>query len=51
MSYEYVDKNRTGDHICYISDVSKMRAHYPSWDITKGLEETFQEIFEAWKRR
>jgi CDP-paratose 2-epimerase len=51
MSYEYIDKNRTGDHICYISDRSKMRAHYPSWNITKGLEETFLEIFEAWKRR
>jgi CDP-paratose 2-epimerase len=51
MLYEYIDKNRTGDHICYISDLAKMRAHYPSWDITKGLEETVQEIFEAWKRR
>jgi CDP-paratose 2-epimerase len=51
MLYEYIDKNRTGDHICYISDLSKMRAHYPNWDITKGLDETFREIFEAWKRR
>jgi CDP-paratose 2-epimerase len=51
MSYEYIDKNRVGDHICYISDLSKIRAHYPSWNITKGLEETFLEIFEAWKRR
>ena len=51
MSYEYIDKNRVGDHICYISDLSKIRAHYPSWNITKGLEDTFLEIFEAWKRR
>ncbi|MEY2608127.1 MAG: CDP-paratose 2-epimerase [Verrucomicrobiota bacterium] len=51
MAYEYVDRNRTGDHICYISDLSKMRTHYPSWDITKGLTETFQEIYEAWRRR
>ena len=28
-SYEYVDKNREGDHICYISDLRKMKAHYP----------------------
>jgi hypothetical protein len=28
-----------------------MRAHYPSWDITKGLETTFQEIYEAWRNR
>ena len=29
MIYEYVDKNRSGDHICYISDLSKMTTHYP----------------------
>jgi CDP-paratose 2-epimerase len=47
MSYEYVDQNRKGDHICYISDLSKMRSHYPKWDITKGLEEIFVEIYRA----
>ena len=51
MLYEYVDKNRTGDHICYISDLSKMKAHYPSWNITKGLDTTFQEIYESWRKR
>jgi CDP-paratose 2-epimerase len=51
MSYEYVDQNRKGDHICYISDLSKMRSHYPKWDITKGLRTTFEEIHEAWLRR
>jgi CDP-paratose 2-epimerase len=45
--HEYVDQNREGDHICYISDLSKMRAHYPSWDISKSLTEIFEEIFEA----
>ena len=38
MRYEYVDENRIGDHICYISDLSKMRRHYPQWDITKTLD-------------
>jgi hypothetical protein len=28
-----------------------MRAHYPAWDITKGLEAIFQEIYEAWRGR
>ena len=51
MSYEYVDQNRKGDHICYISDLSKMRSHYPKWNITKGLRTTFEEIYEAWLRR
>ena len=51
MSYEYLDQNRKGDHICYISDLSKMRSHYPKWDITKNLRSTFEEIHEAWLRR
>jgi CDP-paratose 2-epimerase len=45
MEYEYVDKNREGDHICYISNLSKMRKHYPGWEITKSLEDIFEEIF------
>jgi len=48
MVYEYVDKNREGDHICYISDLSKMKEHYPNWTITKDINTVFQEIHEAW---
>ena len=48
MHYKYVDENRRGDHICYISDLSKMREHYPEWNITKGLRTTFEEIPESW---
>jgi CDP-paratose 2-epimerase len=47
MQYEYLDQNRAGDHICYISDLSKMRAHYPGWDITKSLDDVFREIYEV----
>lgn len=49
--YSYVDENRIGDHICYYSDLRKMRAHYPNWDITISLEETIRQIVEAWKNR
>lgn len=49
--YEYVDKNREGDHICYYSDLRKMKEHYPNWDITISLEETIRQIVEAWKVR
>jgi CDP-paratose 2-epimerase len=48
MIYEYVDKNREGDHICYISDLTKMKAHYPFWNITKNLKTTFEEIYGSW---
>ncbi len=51
MNWEYVDKNREGDHICYISDLSKMRTHFPSWDLTKSLDDIFEEIHQSWKMR
>ena len=44
MQFEYVDKNREGDHICYISDLTKMKNHYPGWDISKDLDVIFSEI-------
>jgi CDP-paratose 2-epimerase len=51
MKYSYVEQNRVGDHICYYSDLRKMRAHYPKWDLTKSLEQTIKEIVEAWQQR
>jgi CDP-paratose 2-epimerase len=48
MNYEYVEKNREGDHVCYISNLSKLKTHYPQWDITVGLEEIFQQIANSW---
>jgi CDP-paratose 2-epimerase len=47
MKWEYVDRNREGDHICYISDLTKMKAHYPTWGITKCLDDVFYEIYLA----
>ncbi len=47
----YVDQNRVGDHICYYSDLRKMRAHYPNWDISVSLDEIVRQIAEAWKQR
>ena len=41
---EYVDRNRIGDHICYISDLRKMHSHFPNWQITKSLDSIFKEI-------
>ena len=51
QNYTYVDENRIGDHICYYSDLRKMKAHYPGWDITQSLEETIRQIVDAWKKR
>ncbi|MBD0276904.1 MAG: NAD-dependent epimerase/dehydratase family protein [Flavisolibacter sp.] len=51
MKYQYVETNRIGDHICYYSDLHKMRTHYPSWNITKSLKTILEEIHEAWINR
>jgi CDP-paratose 2-epimerase len=49
--YSYVEDNRIGDHICYYSDLRKMKSHFPAWDITISLTETIRQIVEAWKTR
>lgn len=51
MAYTYSDINREGDHICYYSDLSKMKEHYPNWDITISLDETIKQIVASWKHR
>jgi len=49
--HDYVDENRIGDHICYISDLSKMRQHYPQWDISISLHDTIGQIVRSWQAR
>lgn len=49
--YSYSDQNRSGDHICYYSDLSKLKSHFPAWSITKSLPAIFEEIADAWMIR
>jgi CDP-paratose 2-epimerase len=49
--WTYIESNRIGDHICYYSDLRKMKAHYPEWRITKTLKETIAEIAASWSSR
>jgi CDP-paratose 2-epimerase len=51
MHSTYVDQHRAGDHICYISDLSKMQSHYPEWNLTKSIDEIFDEIIAAQMQR
>ena len=51
MRFTYLDENRIGDHICYYSDLRKMREHYPGWGIRVSLEETIRQIVELWQSR
>lgn len=49
--WTYVETNRVGDHICYYSDLTKIKSHYPEWCLTKTLKHTIAEIAEAWSSR
>lgn len=45
MNYSYSDQNRVGDHIWYVSDVSRFQQHYPNWSFTYDLISTLTQIF------
>lgn len=51
MQYEYEEQNREGDHICYYSDLRKIRDHYPDWELTRDLPTIFEEIVASWQAR
>ena len=44
LAVEYVDEPRRGDHICYISDLGRLRGDYPSWNVTVTLDEILGEL-------
>ena len=47
LEYCYTDQARAGDHICYISDLAKLRRHFPAWNLEYGLPRIFEEIVEG----
>ena len=44
LVYTYNDRNRIGDHICYYSDLSKLKSDYPEWKVKIKLPEIVEEI-------
>ncbi len=44
VQYTLSDENRIGDHICYISDLAKLKNHYPNWEQQFSLEETLKQM-------
>ncbi len=46
-NYTYTDQNRVGDHICYISDLTKMQQHFSDWDITIPLKAIVEQIVKG----
>ncbi len=49
--YEYLEDNRIGDHICYYSDLSKIKSHYPDFEIEHSLSHTIEQIVRAHEAR
>jgi CDP-paratose 2-epimerase len=47
LSREYVDRAREGDHICYISDLRRLRHDYPEWSVERSLDAILDELVES----
>ena len=51
MNWSYVDVNRIGDHVWWISDIRRFQSHYPEWKITYDIRTTLAEIRDAIRSR
>lgn len=51
MKYTYVEQDRQGDHICHITNLGKLKDHYPGWDVTISLEQMMEARVAAWADR
>ena len=49
--HTYSEENRIGDHVCYYSDLRKIKEHFPTWDIRISLRETIRQLVEGWLQR
>ena len=46
----YHPENRAGDHIWYVSDLSKFKSHYPNWKPAYNIDKTIREIYNQIKK-
>ncbi|WP_420593594.1 NAD-dependent epimerase/dehydratase family protein [Deinococcus sp.] len=51
MKYSYSEDNRSGDHIWYVSDLAKFKAHYPEWGITYDVPRILAEMYSVNQER
>lgn len=49
--WRYEEQHRIGDHMCYYSDLTKIKSHYPDWNILRPLHRTIKEIVDSWQER
>ena len=49
LKTQYGEANRIGDHMWWISDVTKFKSHFPGWKHTYTVEDTVRQIIDAQK--
>jgi CDP-paratose 2-epimerase len=49
INWDYVEQNRKGDHICYITNLNKLKSHFPNWSITHSLNDIIDKIIASHK--
>ncbi|MCA1808614.1 MAG: NAD-dependent epimerase/dehydratase family protein [Lentisphaerae bacterium] len=49
MRHSYHDQHRIGDHICYYSNLSKTREHYPDWQVRISLRQIMEDLAQSWQ--
>lgn len=47
VHWTYSENARKGDHICYISSLTKLKSHYPGWSLTHSLDSILEEMVGA----
>jgi CDP-paratose 2-epimerase len=47
LDYTISKDNRIGDHIWYISDVTKFKGHYPNWDYKYDIDMIINEMIKS----
>jgi CDP-paratose 2-epimerase len=47
INWTYSEQARKGDHICYISNLAKLKDHYPAWSLTRNLDSILEEMTAA----
>jgi CDP-paratose 2-epimerase len=47
LNWSYAEQNRAGDHIWWVSDVTKFSSHYPAWELEYTVHDILSEIYEV----
>ena len=47
INWTYQEQARKGDHMCYISNLAKLKSHYPGWGVTRSLDSILEEMVDS----